>query len=117
MTNRHDPWPAHVVTDDSRVAAGSHDSVLNPARLQNVDSAIDCVAFANTAKVDAHPFVFESDSVIHRVEQEVVIVHRRQRGLDLGLCRVDVIGKVVQVPDTCVRDVERALGDLGEMDR
>ena len=64
---------------------------LKPRALQNLDAAIDRVALADAAQVDAHARVLEAHGVVRRVEQHVAPVHRRQRRLDLRLGRVDVL--------------------------
>ncbi len=106
-----------MVADDARVAAGGDDCVLDPARLQNPDSMVDRVTLADATQVDAHPFVLETDAVMQRIEQQILVIDGRQGGLDLRLRRLDVFREVVQVPDAGIRDVERALGDLREIKR
>ena len=112
MADRHQPRPPHVIADDAAVAAGGHDGVLDAARLEDVDAAIDRVAFADSAQVDAHARMLEAHRVVRLIEEHVAPVDRRQRVLDLRLGGMDVLGVVVEVADARVGDVEGAFGDL-----
>ena len=76
------------------------------------------VALADAAEVDAHARrVEEAPCALLGIEQHVAVVDARQRRLDLGLGRVGRARVVVQVADARVGDVERAFGDLANIDR
>ncbi len=82
MADPDDPGPPHAIPDDPRVAAGRDDGMLNAARLQDADAAIDGVSLGNAAEVDAHAGLREPHAVVLLVEDEVPVVHAGQGLLD-----------------------------------
>src|SRR6185503_9733643 len=115
MANPHDPGPPHAISDDPSVAPGRNYSTLYPARLQESAAPIHGVAFWDTAQIAAHAGLRERHAVRLLFEDEVPVVHPRQRLFDLLIARFDVLAIVVEVPDARVGDVERAVGYLREM--
>ena len=100
-----------------RVAARSHDSVLDSTLLQDVDPAVNGVTLADAAEVDAHSLVLEEHSVVRVIELHVAPVHCRQRRFDLLLRWADMVRVVIEVADAGVRDIERTFGDFGVVRR
>src|SRR6516225_10844724 len=117
MTDGDQPRTTHPVADDTAVTAGGDEGALDAPRLEDVDAAIDRVALADPAEVDAHTGVLEAHRVMLLIEEDVAPVDCRQLLTDLLLGRVDVVRVVVEIAHARVSDVERALGDLRIMGR
>ena len=54
VADADDPRLAEAVADDAAVAAGGDQRMLDAARLQDRDAAIDRIALGDAAQVDAH---------------------------------------------------------------
>src|SRR5688572_22427876 len=117
MPDAHDPRPAEAVADNACVPACGDYGMLNAARLQDADAAIHRVTFCNTAEVDAHAFATEAHTARLLIELEIAEVHAGEGALDLPFGGLHMLPIVVEIADARVRDVERTLGDLREMQR
>src|SRR5215813_12832202 len=117
MADGGEPRPAQVIAEEAAVAARGDERMLEAARLEDVDAAVDGIALADATEIDLHARVLEAYRVVRLIEQEVAPVHRRQGALDLRLVRVNVVRVIVHVADAGVGDVERPLGDLRKVRR
>src|SRR6516164_9323486 len=120
VANGNQPGPAHAITDDAAVTTGGDECAGYAARFEDLYAAIDRVALADAAQVDAHARMLEAHGVVLLIEQHVAPVDRRQLLADLRLGRVDVLRVIVEITDARVSDVEGAFGYLrvvgGELD-
>src|SRR5262249_21762139 len=99
MADGDEPWPTHAIADDVAVAPGSHQRARNAARFEDLDTAVDRVAFTDAAQVDAHAGMLEAYGAMRLIEQHVAPVDGRQLCPDLCFGRVDVIRVVVEIAD------------------
>src|SRR5216683_862460 len=55
-----------------RAPAKIYQSCVRAARVQELCNALGCVAFGETAKIEIHPWAFEADCAMARVEMQFV---------------------------------------------
>src|SRR5205807_2830264 len=106
------PRPTQVIAEDAAIAASSDHRMLDAARPEDFNTAIDGVPLADAAQVDTHAGMLEAHGVMLLIEQHVAPVDRRERLLNLRFGRMDVARIVVEVADARVGDIEGACGDL-----
>src|SRR5687767_5875848 len=95
---RH-PWAPKAIADDAGIAARAHHGSIDSCFLQHCDPPVDCVALADSAKIDAHTRARESHRGIARNELNVAKIDARECGRDLSFIRPDMAAVIVQIAD------------------
>src|SRR5258708_30481315 len=79
IANPDHPRLAEAIADNPAIAAGGYVRAGKPARLQDIDAAVDRIAFGDAAQIDAHAFLGKLHRLILMVENHMPIVDRAQR--------------------------------------
>src|SRR5258708_25756839 len=95
IANPDHPRLAEAIADNPAIAAGGYVPAGKPPRLQDIDAAVDRIAFRDAAQIDAHAFLGKLHRLILSVENHMPIVDCWQRLGNLRLVRPDVLWKIV----------------------
>src|SRR5258707_5195749 len=95
IANPDHPRLAEAIADNPAIAAGGYVRAGKLARFQDIDAAVDRIAFGDAAQIDTHALPGKLHRLILSVENHMPIVDCGQRLGNLRLVRPDVLWKIV----------------------